>query len=419
MARTRQDAKLNTRSARIALKQRSEPYWRSVSKGLAIGYFKGANGGTWIARHFSVDTGRRKAALGVADDFIDADGIRVLSFDQAQAEAHAWHRRLAHLDTGEVVSGPYTVAQLMEDYLKDRQKKKRKDLSHTRYTINAHILPILGKIDVAKLTRNKIETWRDSLAGDDTSDPEKLRKKQATANRIFTILKAALNFGYKSKDNRIATKAAWEKISPFRQVDAPKIRHISISECKRLIEACPNDFRKLVRAALYTGGRYSEIASLRVSAFDAESNTIHIAMSKSGKARTVALTDEGTSFFKSVADSKGEDEFLFTHEVGRHKGKAWAHSQQTYHMNEACEVAEISPAISYHILRHTYASQLAMSKTPMPVIAAQLGHADTRMTERHYAHLGQSYIADVVRANLPSFGFQSGPALVQKQAQAS
>jgi hypothetical protein len=40
----------------------------------------------------------------------------------------------------------------------------------------------------------------------------------------------------------------------------------------------------------------------------------------------------------------------------------------------------------------------------MGVIAAQLGHSDTRMTERHYAHLAPSYVADTIRAALPEFG---------------
>jgi hypothetical protein len=43
-------------------------------------------------------------------------------------------------------------------------------------------------------------------------------------------------------------------------------------------------------------------------------------------------------------------------------------------------------------------------KALMGVIAAQLGHADTRMTEKHYAHLSPSYVADTVRAALPSLG---------------
>ena len=67
-------------------------------------------------------------------------------------------------------------------------------------------------------------------------------------------------------------------------------------------------------------------------------------------------------------------------------------------------MAKISPAASFHVLRHTYGSMLAMRGVPMPVIARQLGHADTRMTERHYAHLSPSYVADTIRASFPTLG---------------
>ena len=45
-----------------------------------------------------------------------------------------------------------------------------------------------------------------------------------------------------------------------------------------------------------------------------------------------------------------------------------------------------------------------MKGVPMPVIAKQLGHADTRMTEKHYAHLSPSYVADTIRQNFPTLG---------------
>ena len=40
----------------------------------------------------------------------------------------------------------------------------------------------------------------------------------------------------------------------------------------------------------------------------------------------------------------------------------------------------------------------------MPVIAEQLGHADTRMTEKHYAHISPNYVADTIRQNFPTLG---------------
>jgi hypothetical protein len=53
------------------------------------------------------------------------------------------------------------------------------------------------------------------------------------------------------------------------------------------------------------------------------------------------------------------------------------------------------------LLQHTHASILAMRAVPMAVIARQLGHANTRMTERHYAHLAPNYVADTIRASFP------------------
>jgi hypothetical protein len=39
-----------------------------------------------------------------------------------------------------------------------------------------------------------------------------------------------------------------------------------------------------------------------------------------------------------------------------------------------------------------------MRGVPMGVIVEQIGHADTRMTEKHCAHLAASYVADAIRA---------------------
>jgi hypothetical protein len=42
-----------------------------------------------------------------------------------------------------------------------------------------------------------------------------------------------------------------------------------------------------------------------------------------------------------------------------------------------------------------------MRAVAMAVIARQLGHADTRMTEEHYAHLAPNYVADTIREGFP------------------
>jgi len=81
-------------------------------------------------------------------------------------------------------------------------------------------------------------------------------------------------------------------------------------------------------------------------------------------------------------------------------------------MREVCERAGIVPEIGFHVLRHTHASILAMQAVPMAVIARQLGHSDTRMTERHYAHLAPNYVADTIRANFPRLTEAQGRTVV-------
>jgi integrase len=88
----------------------------------------------------------------------------------------------------------------------------------------------------------------------------------------------------------------------------------------------------------------------------------------------------------------------------RADGGEWGKSHQLRPMLEACRRAKIRPEISFHVLRHTYASSLAMKGVPMGVIAEQLGHADTRMTEKHYAHLAPSYVAETIRTHFPTLG---------------
>ena len=72
-------------------------------------------------------------------------------------------------------------------------------------------------------------------------------------------------------------------------------------------------------------------------------------------------------------------------------------------MAAACVAAKIAP-ITFHGLRHTYASRLAMKNVPLAVIAAQLGHADVRMVEKHYGHLAPTYVSDTVRAAFSNMG---------------
>ena len=75
---------------------------------------------------------------------------------------------------------------------------------------------------------------------------------------------------------------------------------------------------------------------------------------------------------------------------------------------DACTAAGLDP-LGFHELRHSYASMLVNAGCPLPYVAAQLGHSDTRMVEKHYGHLAPNAMADSIRSLMPKLGLMDAP----------
>ncbi len=420
MPRKVKDTALDTRTARDRLKARPEPYWRLLEQGLHLGYRRHRPSGVWVARRRKDDVGPGskyiESKLGLADDAGDADGVRVMSFAQAQAAARKWARDANIAAVGGVdASLPYSVNDALDAYLSHYVTEGGKAERAARRAIETLIRPVVGHILLVKLSHAQVKQFRDGLAetgrGYRTKkgsaprfeklakgNAEQLRKRRATANRIFTFLRAALNLALQQR--RVATNAAWIGIKPFKNVDEPRVRYLSDAEAKRLANASAPDMRRLITAALLTGCRFGELVRMRAGDFDLETGSLNIPITKSGKPRHIVLTDEGRTFLTHATAGKAPTALAFL----RANGLRWNPTDQARPLRAASKAAKISPAVSFHVLRHSYASRLARAGVPMAVIAAQLGHADLRMTARHYAHLSPSYVADTVRAAFGSMG---------------
>lgn len=415
MARAVRNVKIDSRSARARLPVRREPYWTVISAGCALGYRRGAAGGTWVAR-LRDETGKQHyEALGAADDARDADNLTAFSFAQAQALARAFFERRAREIAGDMAPtiGPFTVCDAMHRYAASYERRGGNDLDKIIGVSRTYITGELGHFPVAKLTKGRIEQWHLAIANLPArvrtrpgrpqrfrplvTTQEGRRQRQATANRVLTILKAALNHAY--QDGLVAHDDAWRRVKAFRGVDTARVQYLTDDQCRRLVNACTPGFRSLVIAALMTGCRYSELVSLAVGDFNGDVGSLCIRFSKSGKFRHVALSDEGVSFFQQQTVGRNSSEIMFK----KSNGRPWKRVEQQRPFLAACEIASID-AIRFHGLRHTYASRLVMNGAPLAVVAKQLGHSDTRMVEKHYGHLAPNYITDTVRASYGSIG---------------
>lgn len=416
MARRVRDAVLETRNARRGLPIRSKPYWRALDKGLHLGYRRTKKGGSWLVRRYIGNEDYSQNRIGSADDFQDADGLATFDYNGAIKDARLWFESEIRKENGlnDPVGKVYTVADVMNDY-EAHYKIEGRGIVTIHSAMNAHILPALGSIPVDKLTTKKITDWHRAVAAkpaqlrtgkhqgkrnfrEVSDDEEVIRKRRASANRVLTILKAALNYVW--KEGKVASDTAWRKVRPFKNCDAPVVRYLTQDECVRFTNACPPDFRKMCNGALLTGCRYSEVAKLKACDFNPDSNNVLVRKSKNGKSRHVNLSDEGVAFFRKECAGKTGETLIFVHD----DGSPWKKSHQFRLMRQASEAAKIVPSIGFHVLRHTHGSMLAMKGVPIPVIAKQLGHADTRITERHYAHLSPNYVADTIRQNFPKLG---------------
>ena len=241
--------------------------------------------------------------IGTADDFGDANGTTTLNFAQAQDKARTRMVRRWHSANG--TAGPLTIQAAVETYLEALEASGRSAVD-ARYRAKAHIYPTLGDVEVTSLTTDVLRQWLAKLAKSlprvrtkpgkpqqhrafDGSE-EAIRRRKSSANRTWTILRAALNHAF--FENVVASDAAWRKVKPFRGVDLARVRYLSVEQARRLVNASDSEFRPLAQAALQTGCRYSELARLEVADFNPDSGTLAIRQSKSGKARHVVLTVE-------------------------------------------------------------------------------------------------------------------------------
>ena len=428
MARTKRSAKLGSRESRLKL-EAEKRYQEPLAEGRYLLYRRPKNGaaGSWMARWVDKETAKSvQRRLGDADDLLDADGVNILDFKTAQARAGDVFKELnnaAHLEaTGEVLStGPYTVASAIADYLRDAELRGVKGLSIMKLSINAHILPALGEISITKLTKRRIEDWLQALAesarrmtgkardevkplADPVTEDEK-RARKDSANRVLTSLNAALNLAVRS--GRYSGPTPWRDVKRFKGVGSARVHFLTVQEQRRLVTACPDGFKQLVQAALYTGCRYGELCRLKVRDYNTTAKTVFIEKSKSGKTRHIALTEEAAAWFVEQGAGRGAGESLLIKPNAKGKARkyqedplAWGPHDQKRLMIDACIAAKVE-ALGFHELRHTYASGLVNKGIPLAYVAAQLGHTDTSMVEKYYGHLSPSAMAESIRKLAP------------------
>jgi hypothetical protein len=280
---------LEHRTTRMKLKPGGRTYWRPVTGPHAVGYQrrKAGGAGRWISRTYLGNEKYRQVPLGLADDYEPSDGKTILTFDEAAEIV-----RKSHATGEDRPASVLTVADAVREYVQ-WLKTHRATGRETEQRVAKLILPTLGKIRLSDLTAGHINRWRDALAEQPAlirsrpgaeqnyrrapvSEDDK-RARKATTNRLWTVLRAALNRALRA--GHVASDAAWRRVETFKQTSASRPGFLTAAEAARLVNASDPEFRLLVRGALETGARFGELATARVR--DYQGGKLRIPRSKS------------------------------------------------------------------------------------------------------------------------------------------
>jgi integrase len=377
MAPRLRSAQLETRTARLKLPLRLKPYWLRLSPGIFGGYRRNQAAGTWSVRNRKADWIKR---IGLADDYEDADGEHVLTFDQMVEKARALVRGSAD------AARPITVEQALDAYKRDLIANGRGISNATR--IYKYLPTAMASKPISLLTARELAAFRDTILTGGTI-------KRSSMKRTMKSFIAALNLAARL-DPRITYKP-WTDGLAFDggAAGTRNASALSNDQVLALIAACyaiDAAFGLYIEVAAQTGARLSQIARLVVSDLkDGKESRLMMPCSHKGRGKRtvtkkpVPITPE---LAKKLKSNRPPDAPLLL----RADGRAWQSINQgdhTWPFRDAVAACKLETGsdgkkVTAYSLRHSFIIRSLLAGTPTRVVAS-LADTSIRMLEAHYS----------------------------------
>lgn len=252
--------------------------------------------------------------------------------------------------------------------------KKQRSYSWAKIVVEKHLVPAFGNEMLAALSTKKISSYVSGRLADGVS-PSTTNRERAVLGKILSL---AVEWG----------RLGENPVRKVKKLEEPKgrLRFLADSEASQLLERAPRHLKPVITCALHTGGRLSEILGLTWENVDLGNGLLYFTGTKSGQVREIPLDATLTATLKErykIRSLAGDARhFVFTR-----FGKRLRDVRTGF--QTACTSAKLT-GVTFHTLRHTFASQLVMRGADLKTIQELLGHEDLTMTQR-YAHLSPDH----------------------------
>lgn len=166
---------------------------------------------------------------------------------------------------------------------------------------------------------------------------------------------------------------------------------LSREEVKALISGLKNQKHHLMISLTYGAGlRLNEIISLRAGDIDFARGMIRVFQGKGSKDRMTLLPHNCVEPLRKRMGAKDPHDLIFESERG---GKLSTRSLQLV-FHRAVQSACIQKPVTFHSLRHSFATHLLENGTSIRMVQELLGHTSIITTQR-YTHVAQSFIQTI------------------------
>ncbi len=250
-----------------------------------------------------------------------------------------------------------------------------------------HLIPTFGKQRLDEISGRDVAVFQSDLVNRGLSPK--------TVRNMVTVLSSALHtakeWGYLDEVPLIR----------FPRVAPTRFRFLTPEECVKLEDVATKYWKPMIHFARKTGLRIGEITACDWEQINLGNGTVHVdravwrgkvSSPKGGRSRLVDLSPSTVHLLREMWKQQREPAhgLVFESKQGGIRQETKCHQG----IKRAAKNAGLEP-FGWHVLRHTFASQLVMAGVPIPVVQKLLGHTDIRLTMR-YAHLSPGQTANAV-----------------------
>jgi integrase len=338
-------------------------------------------------------------------DYTDGSGKRhqVRFKRKAEAEAHEEKTKVAiRAGTHVSLDSNLTISDVADKWIKrvEANARERTTLKQYKEHIKLHILPRIGAVKLAKLTKGQVEAFRDSLIQGDQA------LSRPMAQKVLRSLKSMLKVvrcSHLADDVKVEiSKRGKRRLEVGRDIPTPE-------EVSRMVQKTEKGsrLRALLMMATSTGLRASELRGLRWSDVDLKARELHVRQradrwnkigppkSEAGR-RTVPVGPGLALALKEwkLACPKSEHDLVFPTSTG----KIDHHKNMLRSLGPVMKATGVvkkdgSPKYALHSCRHFFASwcinpaDRGGRELSAKVVQTLLGHSSIMMTLDVYGHL--------------------------------